>query len=157
MLTHSEAIRLGRLRALSSLYRGAHSCLEEYTTAFLNGLNICKVPTELEPPFPAHICRDRNACDFITAGLILRSIAHLGWYPAEIEGDDRSCFDIAQALVNEPMIGLATLATEAASSHKYCVYKGGLSSHIDGLREDWEGLVLSEFMSKELLFFPVED
>lgn len=55
------------------------------------------------------------------------------------------------------MIGLATLVTEASRSHKYCLYKGGLSSRIDGLRYDWEGLVLSEFISKELLFVSAED
>lgn len=140
------------MRLFSAIDAVALGSLRKYTTAASSDLTICDVPTGLSSPLPADIRQTRHACDCLATGSILIILGNLGLLPTQLGGDKRNFYDIYRSVGSEPPMTLDLLSVEGSGSHLHCCGRDRLKAAMRGQIDNVEGLVLSDFMSKDIFF-----
>lgn len=131
----------------SAIFSLCKAKIDSYTTAASEGLNVCQ--GHREKPKVRKSSWQRNKCDNIQAGALLRFVAALGFYPVEREKDGRSANEINQAFENIECV--------EEDGHKRCDVLNELESEIGYLLENNAGLLLSDFMPWASMFLPNYD
>lgn len=141
------------MRVLTTFHTQCQVALGKYTNAAASGVTLCQVPTSGDAALDKAV---RTSCDRIAAGTLLMSLAKVGFLPTQAGWDAHSAREIPRILTHEIKSGSHELMAKSDMGHRRCDRTTEWITefyHIVGL---WEGLALSDFMPKELIFFPEE-
>lgn len=106
---------------------------------------------------PAGVCQTRHACDSLAAGSIHIILGKFLLLPFQLDGENRSFYDVLISAWSEPSMTLDVLGVDANGSHLHCCGRDRLKDAMRDQIDDLEGLVLSDFMSKDMIFVPEEN
>lgn len=153
LLICADAIRAGRLRGLTRFYTQCQVALGQYTNAAASGVTLCQVPTSGDAALDKAV---RTSCDRKAAGTLLMSLAKVGFLPTQAGWDAHTAMEIPGILETEIKSGSHELMAKSDKGHRRCDRRSDWITEFYQIVGVWEGLTLSDFMSKELIFFPEE-
>lgn len=128
----TDAIEVRRSAIISSIFAMFEDHVAKYTTAVLEGQNVCSV-VQLDGAV--------NTCDQLQTEALLRRLTVIGFYPAQRDSDNRS--------IDEIIAGFKVISESKAvgvgKDHAGCCALGIIEEDIRDFVDETEGLQLSDF------------
>lgn len=142
-----DAIYAKREEAITSIIDFATSWMNEYTTAALMGVEVCK----------SKGAKKKNQCDSIAAGGLLRCLVNLGIWPEDTRGKRRSVNRMALVIKTMKSSGSEIIdSARPMAFHTDCGPAKMITSKVIGVVGNVEGIKLSDLLSPSDMFFPSE-